>query len=129
MKCEMAIVIEGPDERGQCKRRCARPGCTKHTNWTPYGPERIVFECVAWPRPWELGSWAALMLEVFGVSKRRWQWLRAQFGLIEPCKCGPREEWLNTLGGRLVTLADSGKWYGKFLTRLLVTRQPPTEPQ
>src|SRR5687768_14626728 len=128
MKCEMTIIVEGPDQRGRCKRRCARPGCTKKTNWTPYCPERIVFDCVAWPRWCEIGSWLALVIEAIGVSKKRWQWLRVKLGLIEPCKCGPREEWLNTLGGRMVTLANNGKWYCKVLARLLVTRQP-TEPQ
>jgi hypothetical protein len=128
MKCTMDIIVDGPDERGRCKRRCSRRGCPKRTNWTPYGPERIVFECQAWPRPLELGSWVALMLEVFGVSKKRWRWLRAQFGLIEPCKCASREEWLNTLGGRIVASADSGKWYGRALSKILVTRQPTEQP-
>ena len=128
MKCDMTTIVEGPDERGQFKLRCSRQGCPKKTNWTPYGPDQIVFECLAWPRLRDLGSWAALMLEVFGASKKRWQWLRSQFGLIEPCKCGAREEWLNSIGGRIVASAESGRWYGKVLARLLVTRQPTESP-
>lgn len=131
MKCDMSIVVEGPDERGWFKRRCARE-CGKKTDWTPHQPERIHFNCIAWPRRWELGSWISLCLAVFGISKRRWSWVQAKLGLVEPQStcgaCAAREAWLNTFGGRLVTLAES-KWYAKPLAWLMVTRPKESQSQ
>lgn len=130
MKCDMSIIVEGPNEHGMFKRRCSRPGCTKKTNWTPDTPDRIYFACLAWPRSWEWGTWLSIGLSVFFITKEHVGWIKHKLGLQEPgpCKtCPLYEAWLNTLGGRLVTAAEDGKWYGS-LARLLVTRakEPPS---
>lgn len=67
---------------------------------------RIGGNCRAWPFLHEWGYWLALILEVFGLSKRRWGWLlwKLRLGPPGPCAtCAEREAWLNSLPGKVVT--------------------------
>lgn len=126
MNCDMSIIVEGPNERGYCKRRCARPGCTKKTNWTPHEPEQIRFACLAWPGPWEWGTWLAVLLEAVWITKGRVSWLAIKLNLVEPnvnpnCPlgCDAREKWLNSLGGKTVM-----RWRA-FKARFV--KEPPSQ--
>lgn len=122
MKCIMTIVVEGPNERGEFKRRCDRRGCRKKTAWTPDPPERIKFRCTGWPHRWEIGSWISLLLEAVGVKKQRWAQLRFRLGLDEVPKsdcptCTARERWLNTFGGWCYTKANGGSRLAQVFVR------------
>lgn len=129
MRCLMTVVVDGPDDRGWLRRRCERRGCTKRTNWTPDPPERIGFRCTGWPHNWEIGSWLALFLAAIGISQDRFAWAVHKLGLIEvadeSCGCAAREQWLNTLGGRIYTLAKAGNRFAKVAQWWLVKTQNP----
>lgn len=83
--------------------RCGRVLNPKH-DWQP---ERAIAPCKSWPFWHEFGHWLSFALTVAGVSPSGWNWLRYRLGLIKPCNCEARKEWMNTLGGRLVTWLES----------------------
>lgn len=90
----------------ECAKRIVSCDRCHRTLRTPYVAERVRADCPAWPRPWEVGHWVALWLDVFYLSKKRWAWLQWKLGLQEPgncASCEEREMWLNTLGGRIAT--------------------------
>lgn len=117
MKCDWTNAAE-PDERGWRRVRCLR--CGQVSGKTPHPFEKIHAMCTAWPRWHELGYWASLLLEVVGLSKQRWGWLWWKIGFAEPCGCGNREKWLNSLPGKLAMLWRSIR--GSLFAR---ERQPP----
>lgn len=99
MKCDWEQFGERDDD-GKALARCSRCGL-QLKNPTDSPLDKIGAECHAWPRGSEWGHWAALLLEVFGLSKQRWAWLLGQCGVIAPCGCSEREAWMNTLPGRI----------------------------
>lgn len=72
-------------------------------DWT-----KLHAECRGWPLPHEWGHWFTLWLEVFGLNKRRWNWLRVKFGFTKPCGCGKREAALNKLGATVASSRGQG---------------------
>lgn len=106
MKCDFEFTDETNDQ-GWRYVRCTRPGCWIKGGPTPDELQNIhCSQCQAFPRLYEFGYWLAFALEVVGLSKQRWGWIRWKLGLQEPTGCNSceaRERWLNTLGGRLVT--------------------------
>lgn len=71
------------------------------------------------------------MIAAFGLTPRRYAWLRRKLGLDEVLEnscsgCEGRKRWLNTFGGRLAT---SPHWAAKLLTRLLVRSHLPPKSE
>lgn len=105
MQCDMTVHLQGPNANGWHKWKCARPGCTKKTKWTPDTAENIHFQCVGVPRWWEWGEWVGVALALVGLDPARWAKISEHFGFVEPAEicqgCERRKRWLNTIGGRV----------------------------
>lgn len=114
------------EEIGSPRRvRCRRCGWVSPPLKTPL--RKIHATCQAWPLSWELGHWLAIFLAAAGITGGRWNWLRARLGLAKSCKCGEREESLNSWGAKLASWLVSlrkSKWFSHK-----PPRPPSSEPQ
>jgi hypothetical protein len=104
MKCDMVILVQGPDERGWRKWRCSRAGCTKKTNWTPDKPEKITFVCTGLPHAHEWGQWVSFWLGVIGLRGCPLAALKRWLGFAGDCSqspCDKRAEKWDKVGARV----------------------------
>ena len=88
MNCNWADYGE-PDNRGWRRVRCTRGACGIVTNPTPHPHERIFCRC----KVWGWGDYAAACLAMLGITSERVSWL-----IGRDCRCGRRQESLNTWG-------------------------------
>lgn len=129
--CDLRTDQTSLNHRGWPLHTCHRCGRSWNMRGTPDTWKGDPVWCREWPRWFEFGYWAILLLASFGVTPRRWAWVQWKLGLIEvpasSCvKCEARKRWLNSFGGRLAQRTD---WLGKLLCRWLVKRsKPPSTP-
>lgn len=99
MRCDLTIT--GAADNGWHIYGCSHRGCPT-TIHTPHDLDTIVnnTSCRGLPHWHEWGSWLALFLGIFWITKRNYNWLRRKLGFKKPCKCPQREETGNTLGSR-----------------------------